>query len=135
MNKPSSEVKQPEAERLTKEAYLELARTLSERVESFPFGGFAGGAYQELKKAEEEYPGCTTPIDVLKGRFVEGGIKVALGRNPKSGNVHIMPFERQSTDDVQQDSIMPRHLKVTPDMDADLQKLVLYHQSVFASQK
>ena len=46
-----------------------------------------------------------------------------------------MPFERQSTDDVQQDSIMPRHLKVTPDMDADLQKLVLYHQSVFASQK
>ena len=56
MNKPSSEVKQPEAERLTKEAYLELARTLSERVESFPFGGFAGGAYQELKKRRRNIP-------------------------------------------------------------------------------
>src|SRR5436190_853487 len=123
--------KMPTPERqMTKEEYVRLAQELSERREGFPFGGLEDASYETLKKTDEEYPGFTTPITKLVPRFAAEGIKVMLGDDPKSGNVFILPM---GSNNVERDSVLPRHLKVTDDMDPKLKALVLYSKTVVAA--
>lgn len=106
---------------LTKEALLDVLKELSERTESIPFKGLDEEAYAKLKAEEEEYPGMATPIDELLKRFDEQGLKVMLGKDPKSGNAFILPFE---STDVEMDSVQPGSLKVREGMDPLLVQLI-----------
>lgn len=86
---------------------ITLAKELSESHESFPFPGIDPKAYSDIKATEEEFPDYTTPIDILIERFKNEGMKVALGKNPESGMVYILPSR---SDDIEHDSIVPRQL-------------------------
>jgi hypothetical protein len=103
-----------------------LAKELSESRESIPFPGIDSEGYQKLKANDEEFPGFVTPIDELVKRFESEGIKVVFGRDPESGNVFILPF---GSDDVENDSIFPKHLQVGEAMDSRLKELVLVSRS------
>lgn len=105
-----------------KNNYLALAEKLQQKQEGFSFSGIDPDSYSKIKADEEKYPGYTTPIDELILRFQTQGIKVALGKNPKSGNVFILPLD---SNDIESDSIAPRQLKITADMDEELMKLVM----------
>ena len=101
---------------------ISLAHELAESRESFPFPGINPDSYEGMKAAEEEFPGYSIPIDELMKRFQDEGIKVVLGKNPDSGNVFILP---QGSDDIENDSIFPRQLLTTEDMDERLSNLSL----------
>ena len=109
------------AERV-KRNYLALAEKLKQKQEGFPFTGIDSDSYSRIKTDEEKYPGYVTPIDELVSRFQTHGIKIAFGREAKSGNVFILPLD---SDDIEKDSIAPRQLKITADMDEELMKLVM----------
>jgi hypothetical protein len=104
------------------EEYIRLAEELSQNAEAFPFSGLTGEAYAALKKAAAEYPEYSTPIDELVARFEQHGMKVVLGKNPESGNVFILPGD---SDDIEMDSIFPRHLDIAPGMDQKLKQLIV----------
>lgn len=106
--------------------FIALARELSESHESFPFPGIDPESYATLKSAEEEFPGYTTPINALIERFENEGIKVSLGEYPESGNVFILPF---GSDDIENDSVFPRHLQIDEAMDERLKQLILLQKS------
>ncbi len=114
-----------EQEQKTREV-VALAKELSESREVFPFPEIESGAYSKLKATDEEYPGYTTPIDELVVRFAQEGIKVVLGSHPDSGNVFILPA---GSDDIERDSVFPRHLQFSDDMDPRLKKLILLNKS------
>jgi len=48
---------------------IALARGLSESHEGFPFPGIQQGSYEKIKSGQEEFPGYSTPIDVLIERL------------------------------------------------------------------
>lgn len=102
------------------ESILEIAHAVIERNESFPFPGLGPEAHARLRAAEEEMPGYATPIDELVARFEQEGLKVALGTHPESGNVFVL---RVGSDDIENDSVFPRHLRITDDMNEDLKRL------------
>lgn len=102
--------------------FITLARELSESHESFPFPGIDPESYAAMKSAEEEFSGYATPIDALVNRFENEGIKVSLGEYPDSGNVFILP---SGSDDIENDSIFPRHLQTDEAMDERLKQLIL----------
>ncbi|MCR4322531.1 MAG: hypothetical protein NUV61_00385 [Candidatus Azambacteria bacterium] len=52
-------------------------------------------------------------------RFESEGMKVALGKY--EGNVFILP---SGSDDIVSDSVVPRQLQTTEDMDARLKRLI-----------
>ncbi|MFA6519291.1 MAG: hypothetical protein WCT41_00470 [Candidatus Paceibacterota bacterium] len=116
----------PNQEGMTKSEYLRLAVELSEQVEALPFFGIDEGAYQTMKKGEEEvdpdYPDTTTPIDARVARLQLHGMKIVLGKNPQSGMVYVLPGD---SDDIENDGLFPRHLSLHSDMDARLKKLIL----------
>lgn len=99
-----------------------LAKELSESQESFPFPGIHPESYSKIKAEEEEYPGCATPIDELLERFANEGMKVVLGAHPESGNVFILP---RGSDDIENDSLLPRSLQIDEIMDEKLKQLIL----------
>ena len=101
---------------------IALAYELAESRESFPFPGINPDSYERMKADDEEFPGYTTPIDELVKRFQDEGMKVVLGKNPDSGNVFILP---QGSNDIESDSIFPRQLRTTDDMDERLSDLIL----------
>jgi hypothetical protein len=79
-------------------------------------------SYAKARATDEEYPGYTTPIDVLLARFQADGMRVVLSPgDPESGNVYVLPM---SSDDIGEDSISPRQLEVVAGMDAALVKLI-----------
>ena len=100
----------PEKE-MTLEDYIQLAKELSQHNEAFPFekDDIEDAAYAALKVADEQYPGFSTAIDELIPRCAAQGVKVALGTNPGSGNVFILPFD---SNDIGNDSTAPRNFKV-----------------------
>lgn len=105
---------------------IELAMELFATGEVFSFSGIGGDSYESLKDAEEGLPpGFVTPIDELLKRFEREGMKIVLGKHPQSGNIFIMPAETSVTDDdIEANSIFPRHLQITDDMDGRLKRLI-----------
>jgi len=105
-----------------RERIIALAKELSENQEGFLFSGIDSTFYEKTKAEEEEFPSLATPIDELVERFKSEGIKVVLGKNPKSGNVFILPL---GSNDVENDSIFPKYLEITEGIDEKLKELVL----------
>ena len=104
MNEKTPEVieQEPESEK------VRIGRELFESNETFAFPGLKPEVYNELKADEERLPaGFVTPLDELIARMNNEGIKVVPGSNPSSGNVFILPI---GSDDIESDSIFPRHL-------------------------
>lgn len=103
---------------LTPDRYAALAERLSGYAESLPFPGIEEHAYPKLKAESDEFPGYATHIDVLIQRFKAEGLKVVMER----GKAFIVPF---GSDNVEDDSILPRFLAVTDDMDTNLKTLIV----------
>ncbi|EKE11838.1 MAG: hypothetical protein ACD_15C00016G0013 [uncultured bacterium] len=55
-------------------------------------------------------------------RFKREEMKVVFGNDHESGNVFLVPF---GSDDIENDSIFPKHLQVSDDVDERLRELVL----------
>lgn len=119
----------PEAESKEgkKREYVAVAKELSERQEGYSFPGLDEGAYANLKATEEEGQGYITPIDDVIERFQAEGMKVVFGNDSDSGTVFVLP---KNSDDVQGDSIHPRHLRITEDMGPELKKLIEMNQEM-----
>ena len=100
---------------------LELAIDICESREIFPFPGITRVSYSRIKADEEEMPGFSTPIDQLLRRFESEGMKVVLGKNPASGNVYILPA---GSDDIENDSLFPRHLNLDRVTNDKLRRLI-----------
>ena len=115
---------QPEAveEKLTKEQFIALAKELSERHEEFPFPGISRESYAKAKASDEQFPGYSTPIDILLEKFRTQGMKVVLGLHPGIENIFLLPI---GSDNIDEDSLFPRHLEVSEGMDERLKKLIL----------
>jgi hypothetical protein len=124
IKKSEAEIKNEKEDR--KKRIIALAKELSESRESISFPGIDAESYQKLKANDEEFPGFVTPIDELVQRFENEGIKVVFGRDPESGNVFILPF---GSNDVENDSIFPKHLQIDESMDSRLKELILASRS------
>lgn len=122
--KSEAEIKVEREEK--KKKIFALAKELSESREGLLFPGIDSDSYQKLKANDEEFPGFVTPIDELVRRFKNEGIKVVFGEDPESGNVFILPFE---SNDTQNDSIFPKHLQIDDSMDSRLKELILMSRS------
>jgi len=89
--------------------------------ERFPFAGIDPESYAKLKTFDEQDPGYATPIDPLIARFRAEGMKVVLSPDAASGNIYILPA---GSDDIENDSLIPRHLLESGIMDGHLKVLV-----------
>lgn len=118
--------KQEESPLTLRQREVVLAREIFESGETFGFNGIEPVAYSIIKADEEEYPGLATPIDERIERCRREGIKVVLGKNPKSGNVYILPAQ---SDDIGNDSIRPRHLQISEATSEKLRELILLDKS------
>lgn len=107
-----------------KEMAISLAIELSARPEGFPFPGIDPVSYQKLKADEEKFPGFATPIDVLIERLRNEGIKVILRAD--GGDFYILP---SGSDDIENDSIAPKHLQINDTMDEKLKELIRLNRS------
>lgn len=114
---PKHEVEKAEV----KSKYIEIAKELINRHERFSFPGLNEDAYNEIKAAETEYPGYSTPIDELLKKFQEQGVKVVFGKHGEAGDIYILPLQ---SDDIANDNIFPRQLKIIEGMDEQLVKLI-----------
>ena len=105
--------------KISPERYLVFAQSLSAISEKipFPFSGIEEAGYQKLKAESEEFPGLVTHIDELIARCNAEGIKIVVVK----GKAFVLPFR---SDDVENDSIFPRFLNVSDDMDRNLRVLV-----------
>lgn len=123
MNEHGPEQMEKEAREQMKRDYLELGRELSEVPEAFPFPGMKQGVYSKIKTEEKDYPaGRFTPIDELVRRLKEYGMRVTLGNKyPENPIVYIVPVD---TEDFENDSLFPRQLETTEEMDGRLKKLI-----------
>jgi hypothetical protein len=110
-----------EKEPTRKEKIIALAVELSESRESFAFPGIDPEFYSKIKAGQEEDPDHSTPIDELVERFKNEGMKVVLGKYPESGNVFILPAQ---SDDIENDSVFPRHLQINEGMNDKLKELI-----------
>jgi len=99
-----------------------LAKEINETQESFRFPGINPENYAKIKSEEQQFPGYSTPIDEILEKLNKQGMKVVLGKYPESGNVFILP--RQSND-IEMDSLFPRHLKLSEIEDTLLNKLTI----------
>ncbi len=121
---PQTETAGAAAEKRKNREIIEYAALLLELIKSqerFPFPGIDAEAYAKLKTEEAEFPGYATPIDTLVARFRAEGMKVAFGKNPASGDIFVLP---SGSDDIEHDSIFPRHLLLEGIMDGRLKVLV-----------
>ena len=107
--------------------YIALIQELSEVREGFPFPGVSPEYYPELKAVSEEFPEYSTPIDELITKFQTQGMKIILSKDPKSGNVFILPL---NSTDVEMDNLSPRHMMITEGMDERLKKLILANKEL-----
>ncbi|MEI6528555.1 MAG: hypothetical protein WCO10_02690 [bacterium] len=105
---------------------ISLATEISGSQEIFSFPGVDQEAYAKIKAEDEEYPGCTTPIDEIIKRFKAEGIKVVLGKDPESGNVYILPAQ---SSDIENDGLFPKVLITTEGMNDNLKKLILLNRA------
>lgn len=122
--KSEAEIKNEKEQR--KKKIIALTKELSEMQESIPFSGISPESYPKLKANDVELEGLCTPIDDLIQRFEKEGIKVVFGNDPESGNVFILPF---GSNDVESDSVFPKHLQINESMDSRLKELILASRS------
>lgn len=109
--------------------YLSLAEKLSQHPEGFPFPGVDEETLIRLIAVDKEYPGHVTPVGEIIARMEREGIKVVLGDDRDSGNVFVLPL---LSDNITMDSLFPRHLSISPDMDDSLQALILANKTSFS---
>lgn len=98
-----------------------LVMEFIERNESFPFPGIDPIAYLKMKATDEEFPGYTIPIDDLIKRFESEGMKVALGKEPGSNNIYVLPL---GSNDIESDGISLNQLQTNKMMDVRLEELI-----------
>lgn len=121
-----------EKEPTKKEKIIALAIELSESHEVFPFPGIDPEAYAKLKADiaadadRSDYDISAPTLDELIERFKNEGMKVTPGKNPKVGNVYIMPM---GSTDIQNESLLPKHLLLSDGMDERLKELILLVRS------
>ncbi|OGJ14690.1 hypothetical protein A2554_01615 [Candidatus Nomurabacteria bacterium RIFOXYD2_FULL_35_12] len=118
---------QQEIKEQKKQEYIALARELSEARERFSFSGVNPESYSELKAVTEEFPEYSAPIDELVERLKVQGMKVVLRKDPKSGNVFVLPL---NSEDVEMDNLFPRHLMMAEGMDERLKRLILLNKEL-----
>jgi hypothetical protein len=123
---PSNE----EQKKADREKYIQLIETLSQKVDGFPFPGVDEETLKGLLEEEAKYPGFATPVEKLLIRMREEGIKIVQGVHPGSGNVFVVPL---LSDDIENDSLFPRHLDPTPDMDSQLRELILANRALLSA--
>jgi len=112
-----------EEEKAARKAKLiALAEELNSGQERFPFPGVNPESYAKLKASDEQFPGYVTPIDELIKRFEKEGCKVVFGNDKESGNVFILP---SGSDDVERDSLFPRHLDTSANINETIRQLIL----------
>lgn len=109
---------------------IALAKEISESGEIFPFQGLDPDAYAKIKASEEEFaaydiPIEIAPIDEIIRRLAHEGMRVVLGPNPETGNIYILPKDSHNTG---RDSILPKSLRITEDMDGRLKRLILLNR-------
>lgn len=119
----------PVLEIMPVEELVALVNELHENREGFAFEGLEESAYERLRAEDEECPGYTTPIDELIKRFEAEGIKIVPGDHEGKGRAWVLP---KGSDDVGQDSLSPKDLKVTDSMDPKLKQLVLNNRALKA---
>ena len=102
-----------------------VATKLVERCASgevFPFPGLRPERYEIMKQNWEEEPEYAPNIDELIVRFQQEGMKVVFSKNPTSGNVFLLP---SGSDDIVNDSLLPRLLLAQDILDDTLLELVM----------
>jgi hypothetical protein len=117
--KEAEEVGKEKKERIEK--ILELVEKINESEEELSFPGIRSELYLKMKEEEVEFPGYVTSVDEIIERFNKEGMKVTTGRNPKSGNIFILPAD---SSDIEVDSINPRHLVFDNIENEHLKKLI-----------
>jgi len=126
LRKIEAEKSEAETREDRKKRIIALTKELSEVQEGIPFSGINPESYPKLKANDVELEGLCTPIDDLIQRFEKEGIKVVFGNDPESGNVFILPF---GSNDVESDSVFPKHLQIDESMDSRLKELILASRS------
>lgn len=118
------ELEEKERKEQARREYYVLAIELSQRPESFPSPEIDPVSYSRIKADQEELPDYAVPkdIDEFLERCKTEGVKVVLGKHPESGNIFILP---KNSNDIENDSILPKCLNVTDGMDENLKKLIL----------
>jgi len=125
MMNQSPETKQ-KPDQLSLEEYISLAEELSRYDEKLPFPGVEEESLKQLMASDREYPGLTTPTAQIIARMQTEDIKVVFGKHPGSGNVFILPF---LSDDIENDSLFPHHLKIADEMNDPLRRLILLNRA------
>ena len=118
-----------ESKEFVRQEFLTLGRELSESGKHFPFDfekGISTESYAQLKRDDAECPGFVTPIDTLREKFRDGGMRVALSPNPGNLDVFIIPADSGDLEvALEEDSLLPRHLEESIITDhPELQQLV-----------
>lgn len=103
------------------EALLIHAVELSQFKESLSFPGINPIAYEDIKMAQSEFPGYSTPIDDLIARFKAEGMKVVLDKEGSGLNAMVVPW---GSTDYDSDSVMFRNLQVYGMVDVRLKSLI-----------
>ncbi|MCX6762983.1 MAG: hypothetical protein NT093_04370 [Candidatus Moranbacteria bacterium] len=120
----SIEIKRRMAIEIRRRTVISLTKELWGERLSFP--GIDPEQYAKLKAEEDElgdeFPGYATPIDKLVARFKDRGMKIVFGADPESGNVFVLPLD---SDDIVNDSILPKHLRSDWIVNEPLKKLIL----------
>lgn len=125
---PNFESSQEKPKNLSKQERINLAKELQQRDEAFSFPGVPESIYDELREEEEDLKkllgeDAFSTIDELIEQFQSEGMKVMLGKNPDSGNIFIAPAG-SSMKDIEKNSLFPRHLRITSDMNEKLKRLI-----------
>ena len=109
-----------------RETIIALAIELHESQEVFPFPGLDSAAHAKVRadiERDADESGYTVAMfDELLERFEKEGMKVVLGKNPKSGNVYILPAQ---SDDIEMDNLSPKQLQLSEGMNEKLCELIL----------
>lgn len=123
----SSEQEKKEAREVKKQRYIFLAKELSKIIEGsgkperFEFKGIKEESRLKIEAETKDFPEYSTPIGELIEKFKSQGMKIVLSKDPESGNVYVLPFDSEN---VEMDSLFPRHLIVTEDMDVRVKELI-----------
>lgn len=107
-----------------KQEKIRLAKELFESGEVFPFPGLAEGMKERLEAEEAEIPNYSDyalPIADLLSNLESRGMRIVLGKYPDSGNIFAI---LNGSENIERDSLLLRHLKVTGGMDKRLQRLI-----------
>ncbi len=121
--KPGKEVRERAIKR-----HIEVAKELIKRAESLSFPGINPESYAKAKAVEEEFPGCSIPIDELLEMFRTQGMRISLGADPEQGDIYILP-KGSSDDDIENGMLFPRHLIIIDGMDELFKELIEFKLS------